>query len=128
MVRSKDPLPDDAIYWDPLNETLNRDDFENFDAVIHLAGRNIAAKKWSKSEKELIFRSRCRDTWVLSQVLSRVHHPPKVFISASAVGLYGDRQDEVVTEVSNKGEGFLSDLSAEWEKDWLRLLALLAPV
>jgi uncharacterized protein (TIGR01777 family) len=112
-VRQKAP---DTVYWNPMNEEINLDDFEGFHTVIHLAGENIAEGRWTDDKKEAIFISRVRHTWLLSHVLSRLKRPPKVFFSASAVGFYGDRGDEILTEESRKGKGFLSDVCAKWEE------------
>jgi len=112
-VRQKAP---DTVYWNPMNEEINLDDFEGFHTVIHLAGENIAKERWTDEKKEAIFISRVRHTWLLAHVLSRLKRPPKVFFSASAVGFYGDRGDEILTEESRKGKGFLSDVCAKWEE------------
>jgi uncharacterized protein (TIGR01777 family) len=105
-----------SIYWDPTRDHFQKEGFEGFDAVVHLAGENIGEGRWTQTKKERLFVSRCRDTWLLSQLLSRLEHPPKTVISASAIGFYGDRKDEILTEKSQKGEGFLSDLSEKWEQ------------
>jgi uncharacterized protein (TIGR01777 family) len=105
-----------AIYWDPAHGSAKKEDFEGFDAVIHLAGASVGAGRWTKSRKDQIFLSRCRDTWLLSQLLSRLSRPPKVMFSTSAVGFYGDRGDEELTEESSQGKGFLADLCGKWEK------------
>jgi uncharacterized protein (TIGR01777 family) len=115
LVRTKSKVASDAIYWNPIAEEIYLDNFEGFDAVIHLAGDNIASSLWTKKKKESIFLSRARDTWLLSQVFSRLHRPPKFFFSASATGFYGNRGDEVLTEESVRGRGFLSDVCVEWE-------------
>ncbi len=104
-----------VVFWDPAHPEATRlEDFEHFDAVIHLAGENIAGR-WSKAKKERLVESRCRDTASLTQIITRLKAPPKIVICASAVGFYGNRGDEVLTEQSVKGEGFLSDLCAQWE-------------
>lgn len=114
LVRSKAEERKDAIYWNPTTEELDPDKFEGFDAVIHLAGKNIFSR-WTKKTKQELFLSRVRDTWLLSKVLSRLNRPPKTFICASAIGYYGDRGEELLTEDDAKGEGFLADLCAKWE-------------
>ncbi len=103
-----------SVFWDPAPPDFRAEDFEGFDAVIHLAGENIASR-WSKAKKKRLVESRCRDTAVLAQILLKLKQPPKIVIAASAVGFYGDRGEEVLTERSAKGVGFLSDLCAEWE-------------
>lgn len=112
-VRQKAP---DTIYWNPMNEEINLDDFEGFHTVIHLAGENILHGRWTDEKKEAIFISRVRHTWLLAHILSRLKRPPKVFFSASAAGFYGDRGNEILTEESRKGKGFLSDVCAKWEE------------
>lgn len=89
-------------------------DLEGFDAVIHLAGRNIATR-WTDRVKQEILLSRVDLTSHLSETLSKLTHPPKVFICASAIGIYGDRKEEVLTEASAVGTGFLATVCKEWE-------------
>lgn len=96
---------------------LNRNTYvglEGFDAVIHLSGRNIATR-WTKQVKEEIVSSRVDTTRHLAEALSKLPTPPKVFICASAVGFYGDRKDEILTEKSSAGKGFLAEVCKEWE-------------
>jgi uncharacterized protein len=116
LVREAGQRAPDTVYWNPMNEEINLDDFEGFHTVIHLAGENIFDKRWTEAKKEAIFISRVRHTWLLSYALSRLKRPPKVFFSASAIGYYGDRGDEILTEESRKGKGFLSDVCAKWEE------------
>lgn len=113
LVRFRAPFP--SVHWDPVHGEISKEDFEGFDAVIHLAGKSIASGWWTKRYKKKIFLSRCRDSWLLSQVLTRLYRPPKIVICASAVGFYGDRGAEVLTEKSSKGNGFLPDLCERWE-------------
>ncbi len=114
LVREKGKGPG-TVYWNPVQEEIDLGDFEGFYGVIHLAGENIGGR-WTEEKKETIFRSRVRDTWLLSQALSRVKRPPEVFFSASATGYYGDRGDEVLTEESREGDGFLADVCQKWEE------------
>ena len=117
LKRQESDLAAHIIGWDPLQKrSYTTEDFEGFDAVIHLAGENIAAKKWSKKQREILVQSRCDDTRLLSQILSNLARPPKVFISASAVGIYGDRQEEYLTEDSTIASDFLGKLCAGWEE------------
>lgn len=116
LVRKTDkPQDGPSVFWDPTTGDVNKDDFEGFDAVIHLAGSNIMQKRWNKRVKEQIFISRCRDTWLLSEVLRRLHRPPKTLIAASAIGFYGNRGEDTLTEKSPQGKGFLADLCGKWE-------------
>lgn len=116
LSRGKGSKEDGKIFWDPDTGTLHKEDFEDFDAVIHLAGKNIASGRWTKKRKQEFFLSRCRDTWLLSQVLLRLYRPPKTLISASAIGIYGNRGKEILTEESARGRGFLADLCVKWEE------------
>ena len=116
LKRGKSDLPSNIIGWSPSDDNCNVNDFEGFDAVIHLSGENIAKKSWSDEQKDKIFKSRSRDTWHLSQILAKTKNPPKVFISASAVGIYGDRGAEPLSEESLKGDDFLSEVCIHWER------------
>lgn len=104
-----------AVSWDPSRGVGDPGDFEGFDALIHLAGENIASGRWTKRKKEQIFLSRCRDTWLLAQILIRCKSPPKTVISASAIGIYGDRGKEILTEESLPAKDFLADLCVRKE-------------
>ncbi|WNG24609.1 TIGR01777 family protein [Cystobacter fuscus] len=88
---------------------------EGVDAVVHLAGAPIAEERWTRERKELIRRSRVEGTRVLCESLARLARPPRVLVSASAVGFYGDRGDEELSESSAPGTGFLADVTREWE-------------
>ncbi|MCB1108319.1 MAG: TIGR01777 family oxidoreductase [Chlamydiia bacterium] len=85
------------------------------DALIHLAGENIIEKRWTASHKKKIYDSRVITTQNLAHYLIENDLVPKVFVSASAVGYYGDRGSEILTEDSVKGEGFLADVCSDWE-------------
>jgi uncharacterized protein (TIGR01777 family) len=116
LVRAQGIASSDSIVWDPESGQIAPHAFDGFDAVIHLAGKNLTDKRWTKSVKQEIFLSRCRDTWLLAQGISRAKSMPKIVITASAVGYYGDCGEEVVDENSPKGEGFLSDVCDHWER------------
>lgn len=104
-----------TISWNPDKGTLVKEEFEGFDAVIHLGGASIT-ERWSEAKKREILLSRTVSTFLLSTVLAQLFHPPKVFISASAVGFYGDQGDALLTEKSPIGKGFLPRVCREWEK------------
>lgn len=106
----------DTILWDPLMGRLPAKQLAGFDAVIHLAGESIASGRWTEKKKAALFQSRVRGTELLSETMSRLARPPKVFLSASAVGFYGDRGNETLTENSTPGDLFLSNLCIAWEK------------
>jgi hypothetical protein len=105
-----------TLYWDPTRGVLKQDYLEGFDAVVHLAGESIAFTRWTSSSKERIRRSRVEGTRLLCDSLARVRQPPRVLLSASAVGFYGDRGDELLREDSVPGTGFLSGVCREWER------------
>jgi hypothetical protein len=107
---------DFEIEWDPDNGVINASDIEGFDAVIHLGGEGIGDKRWSKKRKEKILTSRTGSTALLAKTLSQIENPPEVFMVASAVGYYGHSQEENLTEDSELGSGYLSDVCSAWEK------------
>ncbi|GIU82211.1 MAG: TIGR01777 family protein [Acidobacteria bacterium] len=93
---------------------------EGFDAVINLAGDNVASERWTPEKKRRIRNSRVLGTRNLVEALKRREIKPKVFISASAIGFYGNRGDEILTEESPKGEGFFPEVCTEWEAEALK--------
>ena len=101
MVRTR--AADDDIVWDPSAEQIDAGRLEEFDAVVHLAGENIAARRWNAEQKARIRDSRVQGTRLLSETLARLRQPPRVLVSASAIGFYGDRGDEELTEASTAG-------------------------
>jgi uncharacterized protein len=114
LVRHQKSLSEETIFWDPSRGKFDSQDFEGFDAVVHLAGKNIASGLWTKKVKEEIFTSRVRDSWLLSQILLKLKNPPKTFLCASAVGIYGSTQTPA-TEETSPGNGFLADVCVKWE-------------
>ena len=103
-----------SIAWDPL-QPLAADAVSGFDAVIHLAGESIVGR-WSAVKKKKIRDSRVTGTRNLAQALAQAKTKPRVFLCSSAIGYYGDRDDEVLTESSTAGIGFLADVCREWEE------------
>jgi uncharacterized protein len=110
VVRLKRPAD-----WDPDNGQVNLAAFHGIDALVHLAGENIAGGRWTAARKRRIRDSRIIGTKLISDTVSRIDPPPRVFISASAIGYYGDRGDEVLREESKPGTGFLADVCQQWE-------------
>jgi uncharacterized protein (TIGR01777 family) len=103
------------ITWDPSNRVLEAAALEGVDAVVHLAGANVGEKRWTPSRKQEIFASRVDGTHTLATALAEVDHPIRL-VSQSAVGIYGsDRGDEVLTEESESGHGFLAEVVRAWE-------------
>jgi uncharacterized protein (TIGR01777 family) len=103
------------IQWDPAAGRLDPRALEGADAVVHLAGESVAARRWSADVKERIRRSRVEGTRLLTETLGRLARRPAVLVAASGVGYYGDRADEILTEDSPSGAGFLADVGRAWE-------------
>ena len=103
------------IRWDPEAGVLEPDALEGFDGVVHLAGDNIATGRWTAEKKRRIRESRVKGTSLLATALAGLERPPRVLVSASAIGFYGDRGDEELIEGSAAGSGFLSEVCREWE-------------
>ena len=115
LVRSKGSASaGDAVYWDPGEGEIDTAGLEGYDAVVHLAGENIAGR-WTEDKKARILESRVRGTELLMKALSGLRSKPGVVVAASGVGYYGDRGDEVLTEESPQGKGFLAHVSGRWE-------------
>jgi uncharacterized protein (TIGR01777 family) len=108
------PLPPDTRAWDPARGVLDPADLEDLDAVVHLGGENVAGW-WTAAKKRRIRESRVQTTALLAGALARVATPPRVLVCASAVGYYGDRGAEVLTEASPPGTGFLAEVCRAWE-------------
>lgn len=104
------------LHWDPGSGSIDAAGLEGVDAVIHLAGENIAGGRWTAARKRRIASSRLDGTRLLATTLARLSQKPAVLISASAVGIYGDRGDEILTEASPTGSGFLAELGQAWEE------------
>jgi uncharacterized protein (TIGR01777 family) len=105
----------DAIRWDPTAGTIESDALDGIDAVVHLAGAGIGDKRWSPARKREIRDSRVRGTGLLARTLAGLSRPPAVLVSGSAVGYYGDRGDEELTEQSAPGADFLAEVVQGWE-------------
>ena len=105
------------ITWDWREPQDLTEIISKVDIVINLAGESIAKKKWTKEQKEKLFKSRVATTRAISEAINNSPKKPKKFISASAVGIYGNRFDEEITESSSLGNDFLSSICKEWEKE-----------
>jgi uncharacterized protein (TIGR01777 family) len=116
LKRNLDKMQKNNIFWDPQKKIIDHKSIEEFDVVIHLAGENIAARRWTKRQKARIYDSRIQSTNFLTQSLCSLKMPPKLFLCASAVGYYGDCADEIVDEDHVRGRGFLPDVCENWEK------------
>jgi len=109
------PDPPGAITWDIDANRLDPGSLTGIDAVVHLAGAGIADHRWSDEYKRVILDSRVAGTALLVRALTTMDAPPSVLVSGSAVGFYGDRGDEVLTEESSPGTGFLAEVAQAWE-------------
>ena len=118
-----DASPGD-VRWDPASSFVNLDAMTGTDAVVNLNGASIGGGRWSPPRKKLLRSSRIDSTRVLEDALSRMKQKPRVFVSASAVGYYGDRGDEILTESSSSGSDFLSALARDWEAEAIRAQSL----
>jgi len=115
LVRRERSFGAPEVEWHPNQGQIDAQHLEGFDAVVHLAGESIASGRWTDAKKRAIRESRSRGTSVLSEALAQLSRPPLVFVSASAIGYYGDRGDELLTENSAPGDDFLSSVCVEWE-------------
>jgi hypothetical protein len=114
-VRSRPAPGSDDIFWDPAAGVLDPASLGGVEAAVHLAGESIAGGRWTAQKKARIRDSRARGTRLLSETLARLPKRPRVLVCASAVGYYGDRGSEVVTERSVPGRGFLAEVCRDWE-------------
>ncbi|MGE3181265.1 MAG: TIGR01777 family oxidoreductase [Phycisphaerae bacterium] len=114
---SRSAKPDDSstILWKPREKVIEADKLEGVDAVVHLAGESIAEGRWTDEKKERIRVSRVLGTTFLCEALANLRQKPRVLVSASAVGYYGDRGVEALDESSAPGKGFLADVAQQWE-------------
>lgn len=116
LVRNRKQINANSIYWNPETNEIDANVLEGFDAVIHLAGENIADKRWSPEQKQKIRDSRVNSTKLLAGTLAKLKSKPKVFISASAIGFYGDRPNESLSELSPHAKNdYLSETCVDWE-------------
>lgn len=116
LVREAPAKGSADIEWDPNRGTIDGAKLNGFDAVVHLAGESIASGRWSPEKKQQIRDSRIKGTQLLSTALAELSKPPAVLVSASAIGFYGDRGDELLTEDSSPGNDFLAVVCVEWER------------
>ena len=106
---------ENTIPWESDTGSIRPAALEGFDAVIHLAGESLDALRWSNEKKQKIRDSRSLGTRLLCETLAKLDRPPKVLLSASAIGFYGNRGDEILHEDSDSGNGFLSSVCRDWE-------------
>jgi hypothetical protein len=116
LVRNKETRTPDEVLWDPIEGTVEEEALEGLDAVVHLAGEPLLGLRWTEEKKKRIWASRVEGTEHLSRALARLRRPPKVLVSASAIGFYGDRGDKPLSESAKQGRGFLAELCQAWEE------------
>ena len=114
LVRRASSAPD-AFVWNPAAGTVDMDALCEVEGVVHLAGAPIAAKRWTPRTKRDILESRVHGTRTLAEALARLPRPPRVLVSASGVGYYGECGDKVLSEEAAGGSGFLADVAQQWE-------------
>ncbi len=109
------PRSANEIQWDPAKGTLSPSAFDGVDAVVHLAGAGIGDKRWSDDYKREILESRTKSTALLAETMAALPVKPRVFLSGSAIGVYGVRGDEIVDESASTADNFLADVCEQWE-------------
>lgn len=117
IAKQKLPTIENFVNWEyeRLPEWMN--ELNGVDAVIHLAGANLGAKRWNEKYKKIIYDSRIISTRNLVEAIKQAEKKPKAFICSSAVGIYGDRYDEVLDENSSLGDDFMANICKDWEKE-----------
>ena len=110
------PRSDDEIRWDPSRAEIDPAALEGVDAVIHLSGESVAGGRWTDARKDRIRRSRIDSTRTLARALASLKEPPRVLVSASAIGYYGDRGEEWLDESSSPADDFLARVAVDWER------------
>ena len=116
LVRKHPVIGKNEIFWDPETGFLSRSDLPEVNGVIHLAGEPIGLKRWTAESKKRVLQSRVKGTRLLTETLAAMNRPPKVLLSASAIGYYGNCNDQLIDETSPSGEDFISAVCREWEK------------
>jgi len=117
LTRKKNPENPQEIHWNPHAAPPVSDpaSLEAFDAVVHLSGANVAGHRWTPAYKREIVESRVQTTQALARMLGQLRKPPQVLLCASAAGIYGNRGNEILTEDSPPGHGFLAETCVAWE-------------
>ena len=116
-ILCRNPKQPNEYKWNIEANFIDEKVFENAIAIIHLAGAGVADKRWTDERKQEIIDSRVKSTQLLFQYLAKGKHQIQSFISASAVGFYGDRKNELLTETSSNGTGFLAEVCQLWENE-----------
>jgi len=117
LASRKEPKDSSYVQWDIEKGFTEPERLEGIDGVIHLAGESISALRWTDEKKKAIRESRVLGTRNIVDTISDLKQRPRVLIAASAIGFYGDRGDEELTETSKPGKNFLADVCREWEAE-----------
>lgn len=115
LVRRSPRPGEKEIFWDPQTGELDLSPIDTIDAVVHLAGENIGYGRWTANKKKVIVDSRVNSTGLLVQKMTERQQRPATFLSASAIGYYGDRGNSLLTEASTAGTDFISEVCQKWE-------------
>jgi uncharacterized protein (TIGR01777 family) len=117
LASRKEPKDSSYIQWDPQNGFAAPERLEGIDAVVHLAGENLSGLRWTDEKKKAIRDSRVIGTRNIVDTISDLKERPRLLVAASAIGFYGDRGDEELTETSKTGKSFLAEVCREWEAE-----------
>jgi uncharacterized protein (TIGR01777 family) len=120
MVRRRDQVGEGDVFWDWRSGEIDRQALARADAVVHLAGEPLIGLRWTSDKKREIIESRVKGTELIARTMAELHDGPRTLVSASGVGYYGDRGDEILTEESASGRGFLAEVCRAWEEATLR--------
>ena len=112
---TRSPASSEDVGWDPSSGRIDASRLEGHDAVVHLAGESIGEGRWTPEKKRRILESRREGTRLLAETIAGLPEPPEVLVSASAVGYYGDRGNELLREESEPGSDFLAEVCRAWE-------------
>ena len=111
---------ENEVFWDPTTLTLDPAVMDSIDAIVNLAGATTGKLPWTKEYKKELIQSRLDSTKTIVQAIQKSKNKPKVLVSGSASGIYGDTGDTLLVETATKGEGFLADLASQWEREALK--------
>ena len=123
-ILTRKPRKVNEYKWDISKDIIDEKAFDGATAIVHLAGAGVADQRWTEERKKEILESRTRSTRLLYAYLSKGNHSIQTFLSASAVGYYGDRKNELLTESSSNGSGFLPEVCKIWEEESERMALL----
>lgn len=115
LVRSGPPDAVAAVRWDPAARSIDAGALDGVDAVVHLAGESIASSRWTDAQKARIMTSRVDGTTTIAEAIAAATEPPRILLSGSAIGFYGDRGDDRVDETTGPGSRFDAEVSIAWE-------------